>query len=520
MITFFLVLTLLLITLLPLAAAIALRRRWKVPWWLFLAGGLAFALAQALHLPLNDWLTDLGWLETPAAAGTTILRSALLLGLTAGLSETLARTAGFALLRRQGHASRWADAVMFGLGHGGIEAMGLIGVLTAAQVSALTALRGADLAALDLPAAQMALVTQQLAQLESSPWRLLLAFGERAIAVALHVGLSVLVWRAFDRRRPWLVIVAVAIHASVDATAVYAGQRLEEGLLWLLLFLLIASPLFIWAWQIRPRQAPERQLRGRQAELRAFGAAFVKELRQAWRTRRALIILVVFLLFGMGSPLLARFTPAILGSVEGVEQFADLIPEPTRVDALTQYVKNLTQFGFIIAVVIGMAAVAGEKEKGIASLILTKPLPRWAFVLSKFLAQASLYAIAFLLAALGAAYYTSVLFEPLALGPFLWGNVLLLIWLLVFVAVSLLGSTLAGSVGAAAGIGLAGSVVLLIAGSLPKIGPFMPGALVAWAGQLGLDLTPAPNGGALMAGVVLIILCLLGAVAAIEEQEL
>ena len=118
----------------------------------------------------------------------------------------------------------------------------------------------------------------------------------------------------------------------------------------------------------------------------------------------------------MMSPLSANFMPALLRSIEGAEQFADLIPEPSAVDAMTQYIKNVTQFGFVLAVLLGMGAVAGEKERGTAAMILSKPMSRWAFVVSKFTAQAIVYTFGFAVAALGAAYYTTILFGPIDLG--------------------------------------------------------------------------------------------------------
>ena len=74
----------------------------------------------------------------------TLLRTALVLGLSAGLCESLARAVGYWLLfrlRRAGQgahnpAGRWEEVVMVGLGHGGIEAM-LLAVMMAATISSL-----------------------------------------------------------------------------------------------------------------------------------------------------------------------------------------------------------------------------------------------------------------------------------------------------------------------------------------------------------------------------------------------
>lgn len=516
--------------LLPLVLAVLLRRRTAVPWWLFCVGMLTFTVSQLYHLPLNNWLTDLGVIGPVAADASGLLGTAVLLGLSAGLSESLARAGGYWLIFRRLHRNggdrtaggRWQDGLMVGLGHGGIEAFGLVAVIAAAGVSALYSLRGVDLSAQGLSPADADLVASQLQQLADAPWLALVPLLERIIVLPLHVILSLLVWTAFKRRQPLYWIAAVLYHSLVDAVSVYAGQFIENSLLLEGVILAMVLPGIWWALRSRPVLESEvhRQVRDGRSLLGLFITAVRKELFQMWRTKRFLVIVAVFLLFGLGSPLLAKYTPEMFRSIEGLEEFAGMIPEPTNVDAMTQYIKNLTQFGFIIAVLIGMGAVAGEKERGTAAMVLSKPLPRWAFLLSKFTAQSLVYGVSFMLASLGAYYYTLILFEPFAFGPFLFGNLLLWLWISVFAAVTLLASTLASATGAAAGIALVGSIVLIIAGSLPKIGQFAPGGLIAWASQLGLDAAVPANGGAIAANVAIIIVCLVTAVAALETQEI
>ncbi len=510
-----------LMILLPLALAVGWRRRFGASWGLFCLGVLTFWGAQAVHLPVNHWLTKLGLLPADALpAGAALVRAALLLGFSAGLFETAARALGYAVLFRRRQGTRWSDGVMVGLGHGGVEAMGFVAVLAAASFSSLWVLQRTDLSTLNLTAAQTVAISQQLDALRQTPWMSLLAMLERGVAIGLHVVLSLLVWTAFQRRNPLYALLALVYHTLFDAAAVYVGQASAVPWAIWVVMLGLALPGAVWLWRTWPRPVPSSPQPTARADLALLAAAVGKELREQWRTRRVLVVAAVFLFFGLGSPLVARFTPEILRSVAGAEQFAELIPQPTAADAVGQYIKNLTQFGFVMALLLGMGAVAGEKERGIAPMILSKPLPRWAFVLSKFTAQALVYLAAFMLAGLGAAYYTSLLFTPLALGPFLWGNALLLLWLLIFAAATLWGSTIAGTIGAAAGIGLLASVLLLLLGSLPVIGPLMPSGLVAWASQLGLAAPVTPNGGALVAGIDLVILFLVAAVAIFDAQEL
>ncbi len=506
----------------PVAAAVLLRRRFTVPWFLFLVGVATFIGSQIVHIPLNEWLADLGLLPKGDFGELPLWRTALIGGMTAGLCEELSRAVGYALLRRR---RRFEDGVMLGVGHGGIESMVFGGVQLAAVVTTLLSLQSADLTTLNLSADQITVLTQQLDTLNGSPLLGLLPYVERCIAMVIHVVLSLLVWRAFAKSKSWWYVpLAILYHALFDAVAVYVAQQTESVALVYGLLLLILAPGVIWAWRVgrkeagsRPATAPLR------VEWRSFVAATRKELLQQWRTRRVIVVAAVFAFVGMSSPLFAKFMPEIFRSIPGAEQFAGLIPDPSVADVTTQYVKNLQQFGFMIAVLLGMGAIAGEKEKGTAALILCKPLPRWAFVCSKFAAQTFVYVLGFLVAMACTFYYTWFLFGPVSLGAFAFCNLLLFVWLMAFVAVTLTGSALTNSLGAAAGVGLGGSVLLMLAGSIPTLGTMMPGALLAWASQVGLGASTDPitaNGGALVATIVIVILCVIGAMAAFERQEL
>src|SRR4030042_3954610 len=102
--------------------------------------------------------------------------------------------------------------------------------------------------------------------------------------------------------------------------------------------------------------------------------AFRKEWMENLRSYRLLIVVVVLVFFGLTSPLLAKYTPEISTLFPGGEDIALIIPTPTVWDAVGQYVKNMSQFGIILALLLTMGAVAQEKDKGTAALMLVRPL--------------------------------------------------------------------------------------------------------------------------------------------------
>ena len=91
---------------------------------------------------------------------------------------------------------------------------------------------------------------------------------------------------------------------------------------------------------------------------------------------------------------------------------------------------------------------------------------------------------------------------------------------MVFAAATLLGSAIARSTGVAAGIAVGITALLLLAGSIPNLGALAPGSLVSWAGQLALGNEVAPNAGAIVMSVVLVLLALVASIAVLEEQEI
>lgn len=248
--------------------------------------------------------------------------------------------------------------------------------------------------------------------------------------------------------------------------------------------------------------------------------AFRKEMLEQLRTHKILIVGAVLFLFGLTSPLLAKFTPEMLAAVPGLPAgMADFIPTPGVADAMTQYIKNMSQFGILLALLMSMGAVAQEKERGTAALILTRPVSRGTFILAKFAALKVNFLVSLLLAALGCWYYTWLLFEALPWGPFLLMNAMMLVVFMVYVALTLLCSTLARTQSAAAGLAFGGLILLAGLGAFPRLAKYLPGRLFDWGVGLVLD-TGKPAWPALWVSLGLIAVCLLAATWIFNRQEL
>lgn len=112
-----------------------------------------------------------------------------------------------------------------------------------------------------------------------------------------------------------------------------------------------------------------------------------KETVEFLRTWRLWVLGGFLIFFALASPILAKLTPQILASVgAGQPGVIITIPDPTWRDAYVQWIKNLSQMGSILVIVLGAGMVAGEISSGTAQLVLTKPVSRTWFVLAKVFA--------------------------------------------------------------------------------------------------------------------------------------
>jgi len=221
--------------------------------------------------------------------------------------------------------------------------------------------------------------------------------------------------------------------------------------------------------------------------MRGFAVLLNKEIAEQWRTGRLPVVAVIFLLIGLASPVLAKYTPDI---VKLAASSIDIhVPTPTIKDAVAQLIKNLSQVGVLAAILLAMGSVAGEKESGTAAFVLVKPVSRFAFLAAKFSGIAVTIALAVLICGLAAYLYTDLLFAPLTVLGFGVAFLVILLGLLEMAAVTFLGSTLVRSAIPAAGIGIVALVVAGVVSSVPNVGHFTPFGLNGLASDLALEQT-------------------------------
>ena len=117
--------------------------------------------------------------------------------------------------------------------------------------------------------------------------------------------------------------------------------------------------------------------------MKGYLAFLKKEIIEYAKTYKLFIMLVIFAVFGITNPLMAKLMPKIVESFVTDGVFITL-PEPTAIDAWTQFFKNATQMGLLIMVIVFSGVLSSELSKGTLINMLTKGLSRTAVILSKY----------------------------------------------------------------------------------------------------------------------------------------
>lgn len=165
-----------------------------------------------------------------------------------------------------------------------------------------------------------------------------------------------------------------------------------------------------------------------------------KELVENVRNYRVLLILSLFFFFGVSSPILAKFTPQLIESLEMNMQIT--MGEPTAYDSWSQFYKNVSSLGVSLMVILFSSCLSGEYAKGTLTIMFTKGLSRGAVILSKFTAAVIIMTASFWIS-FGVGYlYTAFLWPGEDMQHVLLAAAVMWIAALMYLSILMLGCVL------------------------------------------------------------------------------
>lgn len=236
----------------------------------WLLGAAGFVVTQILiRLPILTFLQNQDWFAS--FAQRHLFLYAFSLAFTAGLFELAGRFAAAKLMRRN---LTYRRSLAAGLGHGGIEAMLLIGMT---YVNNLTYIFMINSGAFDTLMAQTAAAGMDVSQLHfiqdallhTSPAMFLLAGFERLLTMICHAALSMLVCYgiAHNKALP-CALICLGIHTFIDLTAgisLLAGTVISQTTAYVIIYVILLAVTAVSLWilkTIRSRwqEAPQMEV--------------------------------------------------------------------------------------------------------------------------------------------------------------------------------------------------------------------------------------------------------------------
>lgn len=210
--------------------------------------------------------------------------------------------------------------------------------------------------------------------------------------------------------------------------------------------------------------------------MRTFVALIKKELTEQARTGKLLILGMIFVLFGIMNPTIAKLTPLL------IEAMADSLAQSgmtvtavtvTAMDSWVQFFKNIPM-ALIIFVLLESGIFTKEYSSGTLILSLTKGLKRYKTVTSKSAVLVILWTVSYwvyfaLTYCISEVLWDNSVAQNLAFSVVCW-------WLfgIFIIGLIILFSTLSRS-GAGVLLGTGGIVLVMsLIGVIPKVNEYLP----------------------------------------------
>lgn len=206
------------------------------------------------------------------------------------------------------------------------------------------------------------------------------------------------------------------------------------------------------------------------------------EALRLWRTRQLVALGAVFLILGLGIPILTYYLPELIKHAgNGVTIIA---PKPKPVDAITGFASNAGQLGTLVLVIVAAANLSIDAHPGISAFYRSRVHRPAALIMPRVIAV-TIAGIGGYAIGLAAAWYeTAVVLGSVPVGALLGGFALEALWLCFVVSVVALAASLVRSVSGVVGLTIATFLAMALLEALPHALSWFPSSLAGSAGAL------------------------------------
>ena len=218
----FMIISLIISFVVPIALGIVFCKRFSGTFKAILIGALVFFIFQmVLRIPMLQIFSRQSWY---IAMSKNHFIFSIFLGLTAGIFEEIGRFIGFKFILKD--RLNFGNGLAFGAGHGGIEAILLVGVTYINNLIYSNFINSGKLEEVfagKIPQQTIDMIRNML--INTPAYNFLLAGIERIFAITIQIALSLLVLQSVRDKRWSYLIIAILIHMLIDTPIAFMSMK-------------------------------------------------------------------------------------------------------------------------------------------------------------------------------------------------------------------------------------------------------------------------------------------------------
>ncbi|MPW24909.1 YhfC family intramembrane metalloprotease [Alkalibaculum sp. M08DMB] len=216
----FITLTAIISVVLPIGLMIYFKRKYNASILYFIVGIIVFSLFQIFtRIPMLHWLSGQFWFTVNILSNNIVY--ILFLALTAGIFEEVGRFLAFKFVLTNNR--EWKNGLVFGIGHGGIEAITMVGINYLIFIIIILNMNFQWFDTIVSIIPNVSIVNDLL--LESSPYLFLMAGLERLFVIIIHMGLSLFQLNGVRVGKKSSLLYAIALHTLLNFSIILASTN-------------------------------------------------------------------------------------------------------------------------------------------------------------------------------------------------------------------------------------------------------------------------------------------------------
>lgn len=196
------------------------------------------------------------------------------------------------------------------------------------------------------------------------------------------------------------------------------------------------------------------------------------------RTRRLLVLVIVFMFFGFVEPLGAKYLAQLISHTGGADQIRVTVPPPVPADGISAYVNDAMLPGLIVSVVVAAYACAVDSNPALSVFYRTRVKRFSTLIVPRVAVSAAGVVVGYLIGLLVAWYETTVLIGAPDVSAMFYSALFGSVYLVLAMAVTALAGTVVRSRLGTVGITLVFLLLCPIVGQIPALSRWMPSELV------------------------------------------